>query len=435
MRAVDAVAAGAAEGQRRIAAAVEEQQGLLARARGSRRWPSRSARRQPAAASPAGRAQVDELDLRHRGAAVAGGQVQPAVAAGSALRRVSSDGVAEASTSGICAELGADHGQVAGVVDDAVLLLEGRRRAPRRRRSGARSANGRNSAERAPTTTCAPVRRPPARRGGAAGRPRSECQRAGVGAEAVVEAREPLGAERDLRQQHQHLPARPRERRGDRLEIDLGLARAGDAVEQRHRVAAAHGLAQPLAPPPPARATAPGRRVRTARRFVGAAAPSPTMTGTISPASASALTTPAADAGLLRKLAGRSRPAVGEHRQHPLARRRQSLGGARPRQGDVRRDAARRRAQRLRHAHHHPEHRRPADGRCSRATQSTNRRISADSGGTGEALRESAAAFAAGRRRCPVPQMTPASRRGPSGTSTKAPSSTAKRLRGAGGTR
>ena len=46
--------------------------------------------------------------------------------------------------------------------------------------------------------------------------------------------------ERDLRQHDQRLlPALQRAR--DRLEVDLGLARAGDAVEQRDReVAAVH---------------------------------------------------------------------------------------------------------------------------------------------------------------------------------------------------
>ena len=53
-----------------------------------------------------------------------------------------------------------------------------------------------------------------------------------LGAEAVLEAFEEGVRQRDLRQQDQHLPALV-ERRGDRLEIDLGLARAGDAVEQR----------------------------------------------------------------------------------------------------------------------------------------------------------------------------------------------------------
>ena len=56
-------------------------------------------------------------------------------------------------------------------------------------------------------------------------------------AEAVLEALEKGVRQRDFRQQDQHLPALV-ERRGDRLEIDLGLARAGDAVDQRDADAA-----------------------------------------------------------------------------------------------------------------------------------------------------------------------------------------------------
>ena len=50
-------------------------------------------------------------------------------------------------------------------------------------------------------------------------------------AEPVLEALQPLCGERDFGQQHQHLAA-GRQCRRDRLEIDLGLARAGHAVEQ-----------------------------------------------------------------------------------------------------------------------------------------------------------------------------------------------------------
>ena len=52
--------------------------------------------------------------------------------------------------------------------------------------------------------------------------------------ETRAEAREPLGAERDLRQHHQHLPAGV-DGSGHRLEIDLGLARAGHPVEDGDR--------------------------------------------------------------------------------------------------------------------------------------------------------------------------------------------------------
>ena len=56
-------------------------------------------------------------------------------------------------------------------------------------------------------------------------------------AEALREAIEELRGERDLRHQDQHLPA-PAHRLGDRLEIDFGFARAGDAVDQRDAEAA-----------------------------------------------------------------------------------------------------------------------------------------------------------------------------------------------------
>ena len=56
-------------------------------------------------------------------------------------------------------------------------------------------------------------------------------------AEARGEAVEELRGQRDLRHQDETLPAGADDVRY-RLEIDFGLARAGDAVEQRHRIAA-----------------------------------------------------------------------------------------------------------------------------------------------------------------------------------------------------
>ena len=58
-----------------------------------------------------------------------------------------------------------------------------------------------------------------------------------AGAEARGEAIEELRGERDLRHQDQALPAAA-DGVGHRLEINLGLARAGDAVEQRDGIAA-----------------------------------------------------------------------------------------------------------------------------------------------------------------------------------------------------
>jgi hypothetical protein len=53
-------------------------------------------------------------------------------------------------------------------------------------------------------------------------------------AEAGGEALQEIGRKRDLRHEHQDLPARL-ERRRHRLEIDLGLAGAGHAVKQGDR--------------------------------------------------------------------------------------------------------------------------------------------------------------------------------------------------------
>ena len=55
-----------------------------------------------------------------------------------------------------------------------------------------------------------------------------------LAAEAGGEALEEGLGQRDFGEQDQRLPALP-QRLGDRLEIDLGLARAGDAVEQEGR--------------------------------------------------------------------------------------------------------------------------------------------------------------------------------------------------------
>ena len=65
------------------------------------------------------------------------------------------------------------------------------------------------------------------------------CRNAGMplgraGAETLLAAGNELIGERDLGHQHQHLLAAC-QRGGDGLEIDFGLARAGDAVEQASR--------------------------------------------------------------------------------------------------------------------------------------------------------------------------------------------------------
>ena len=106
-----------------------------------------------------------------------------------------------------------------------------------------RLVNGRNRAERAPTTT----RASPLAAARQA-RARSGAERRGVpfdrgAAEAALEAVHELAGEGDLGQHDQHLPALRHGSR-HRLEVDLGLAGAGDPVEQRHREAALGGRAK-----------------------------------------------------------------------------------------------------------------------------------------------------------------------------------------------
>ena len=134
-------------------------------------------------------------------------------------------------------EVAAHHRHVAGVVEDALLLLVGevvllidddqaelgerqeQRRAradhdPHRRRRRRRARPARGPAARPPSAT-------------RAGRePKRAAKRSRNPAVSAISG-----------MQDQHLPAAA-ERLGHRLEIDLGLARAGDAVEQRHRIAA-----------------------------------------------------------------------------------------------------------------------------------------------------------------------------------------------------
>ena len=98
IRGRQAMAAGAAEHQRRVAAAVKEQHRLLARS--SAVSTLGQPRRDEAAAGRRWRAQVDRLDMRHVLAAEPRRQLHALIAPLRALTSVSSEGVAEASTTG-----------------------------------------------------------------------------------------------------------------------------------------------------------------------------------------------------------------------------------------------------------------------------------------------------------------------------------------------
>ena len=101
------------------------------------------------------------------------------------------------------------------------------------------SSSGASSAVRVPTTTSAPPARIRRHSSARSPSPSAECRTAirdgEVGAQPVDDRRR----ERDLRHEQQRRAAR-REARRDRLDVDRGLAAAGDAVEQdRRRVAVA----------------------------------------------------------------------------------------------------------------------------------------------------------------------------------------------------
>ena len=236
VRAGEAKAASAAQGQRRVAAAIEEEQRLLAaldrdlHLAGQRRCDETPGRRALAT-------QIDGFDRRHALAAETLGQREPPVAAAPGVdfrfqrRRRRRQHHRDAG------DVAAHHRHVAGVVAHAVLLLVGgvvlliddnqAEIGVGQEQRRARADHDGNFAigDRAPGA------RAPARR-----QFRMPFRRAD--AEAGGESVEELRRQRDFRHQDQALPAAA-DRIGHRLEIDLGLARAGDAVEERDRIAAA----------------------------------------------------------------------------------------------------------------------------------------------------------------------------------------------------
>ena len=163
-----------------------------------------------------------------------------------------------------------------------------RGRAPRRSTIRPRSRTGAKTAERGPTQTwprrCAAA----ATRRSARPAPAPSAGRATGSPSRAREARDRLRGQTDLGDEHDRAPAAG-ERRLDRGEVDLGLARAGDAVQQQ--IARCSGLAverrgdrrdgPPLLgaqrrrsgrPPPPTR---PAGRRRNCDRRASRSAPAP----------------------------------------------------------------------------------------------------------------------------------------------------------------
>ena len=210
------VAAGAADCERRIPPAVQKEQRLFV-ARDRLADSLTQKRRQPAAARRRVAPQIDRGKVGQRAAGGAARQLDMAVAA---LRRIHSR-----------------FDRRRRVIGDAVLLLVGRlvlliddnESKPLERQEQGRACAGDDT--HLARRHAGPDAGAPAARG--AGMPFGRAH-----AEAAGEAIEELSGERNFRHQDEHLAA-GRERRRDRFEINFGLARAGDAFEQRRRETAA----------------------------------------------------------------------------------------------------------------------------------------------------------------------------------------------------
>ena len=238
IRACEAMPAGAAQRERRIAAAIEEQQAPARRAR------ARPAPLPPDAAQmkrPRGgpsRAQIDRFDRRQMLAAETLRQMQPRVAAAPRIdlgfdrrrRRRQHD------RDLLLAR--AHHRHVARVIVHAVLLLVGGIVLLIDDDQAEIGVGQKQRRARADDDLHFVRRQPPPRCARACAAQSCECHSAGRTPKRCGEAIEELRGERDFRHQDQRLLAAP-DRFGDGLEIDFGLAGAGDAVDQRRRIAAA----------------------------------------------------------------------------------------------------------------------------------------------------------------------------------------------------
>ncbi len=225
------MAAGAAQRQGCVTAAIEEQQrlltGLQRRGELADQW-----RREKTPALDALAPHIDEPHDRKLGRRMAARQCHALVAAARHIdhgfeRRCGRDQDYRDAGQG-----GAQHRHVAGLVDDPILLLVGGvvllvhddqpelGEGEEQRGTGADDHAAPARRDRPPSVT--------ALRGRHIGMPLL-----GERPEALAKPLQPLCAEGDLRQQHEHLPSGG-QRRGERGEIGLGLAGAGNAVEHGH---------------------------------------------------------------------------------------------------------------------------------------------------------------------------------------------------------
>ena len=230
IRALHPVPARPAQRERRIAAAVQEQHGLLAPRDGGTDRVDQHWRQKP----PARRrvhAHVDGGDRGQRRPAMARVQREPLVAPGLHIAQCFQAGRSGNQHGRGGAQPGTHDRHVARVVGHTVFLLERRlmllihnNKAEIRERQEQRGACAHDDRRR-PLRHRAPREPPDPRR--QVGVPDG-----GRGVKPPGATVQPLRAQGNFRQQHQRLPPL-RHARGDGLQINLGLAGAGHAVQQR----------------------------------------------------------------------------------------------------------------------------------------------------------------------------------------------------------
>ena len=227
------LAAGPAENQRGVTTAVEEQQRLLTARQGLADGLDQN-RRQPAAGGRRRGAQIDQADVRHARRAVPVGKAQPLVATGLGIEQGLQRRRRRGEDDRAVLDLGPGHGQIAGVIDEAVFLFvravvllidhnQGQASKRQKKRRARADHNARLARGDALPGLAAPGR----------GDGRMPLSRRGP--EAHREAVDHRLGQGDFRQEHQNLGLGI-EGQGARrrLHIDFGLARTGDTVEQGH---------------------------------------------------------------------------------------------------------------------------------------------------------------------------------------------------------
>ena len=171
----------------------------------------------------------------------------------------------------------------------------------------------------------------------------------GLGAEALLAAGDEMAGQRDFGHEHERLLAL-RQCGGDRLEIDFGLAGAGDAVEQRHGEAVIH-IGEELA----CRVRLLRRKPRPRRREVELRRrPGGKLLGDQRAGIDQAVDHAGADAGGFGERRLRPSHAVARNLQHAGAGRRHARWGASFEEPHA--VARRRRREGAARAHHHAQH-------------------------------------------------------------------------------